>query len=289
MDLMQPSPELQGSYWDGFAGSFAALGPPLRPSAEEIGFMQEAIADSPAAQRADPLRALLLGVTPEIAAMRWPEKSSLMAVDNSFAMAKAVWPGNVPGRRTVVCGNWLAMPRTESSCHVVIGDGSINCLAYPGEFLALAEAVCRLLCEDGVLVLRCYVQGAVRERPEEVYADLTRGSISSFHAFKLRLLMAMQHSAEEGIAVNDVYQSWVTRAIEPESLPQGPGWRKAAVETIQFYRNRSTVYAFPTLADLRRVLRPFFEEISVSTASHDMGERCPTLAFRPCRKTSRKV
>jgi len=251
--------------------------------------MQEAIANSPAAQRAGPLHALLLGVTPEIAAMRWPEKSSLMAVDCSFAMTRAVWPGDVPGRRTVVCGNWLAMPRTDSSCHVVIGDGSFNCLAYPGEFLALAEAVSRLLFEDGILVLRCYVQGAVHEHPEEVYADLARGSISSFHAFKLRLLMAMQPSPEDGIAVNEVYQSWATRAIEPESLPRGPGWQKAAVETIQFYRNRSTVYAFPTLAEARRVLLPFFEEISVSTATHDMGERCPTLVFRLCRTTSRKV
>src|SRR6185369_4430429 len=120
MDLMQPA--RQGSYWDGFARSLAMLGPPLRPSAEDIEFMQAAIAATAAAQGAEPVQALMLGVTPEVAEMRWPEKSFLMAVDRSFPMTRDVWPGDVPGRRTAVCANWLAMPRPESSCHVIIGD-----------------------------------------------------------------------------------------------------------------------------------------------------------------------
>ena len=36
----------------------------------------------------------------------------------------------------------------------------------------------------------------------------SRGSIGSFHTFKLRFLMALQRSARAGIAVKDVYL-WV--------------------------------------------------------------------------------
>ena len=53
---MQPAP--QPSYWDGFARSFSMLGSPLSPTAEDVGFMQRAIA---AAQGVEPLEALLLG------------------------------------------------------------------------------------------------------------------------------------------------------------------------------------------------------------------------------------
>jgi hypothetical protein len=283
---MQPVPVTEGSYWDGFARAFAMLGSPLRPSPEDIRFMQEAVETLAAADGAEPLHALLLGVTPEIATMRWPDASFVMAVDRSFAMTQTVWPGNVPGRRTVVCGNWLSMPRTASSCHVVIGDGSINSLRYPRQFSTLAETISKVLRNDGILLLRCYVQDVVRERPEEVYADLMGGSISSFHAFKLRLLMAMQSDTEQGVSVSDVHQSWITRAVDPERLPHGPGWEKDAIETIDFYRNRSTVYTFPKLAELRSVLQPFFDEVCLSTANHDMGERCPTLVLRPCRNPS---
>jgi len=53
-------------------------------------------------------RALLLGATPAIANMHWPDETWLTALDKSLPMAKSVWPGNVPGRRAVVCGDWLS-------------------------------------------------------------------------------------------------------------------------------------------------------------------------------------
>jgi hypothetical protein len=114
---------------------------------------------------------MLLGVTPEIAGMDWPERSSLIAVDSSLPMAQAVWPGNLP-QRWVVCGNWLALPQREPSCHVVIADGSFNCLPYPDGFRALAKTVSRVLCSDGILVLRCYIRSRERETPEGVCADV---------------------------------------------------------------------------------------------------------------------
>src|SRR6185295_7215272 len=185
-----PIPSGHDSYWFALARSYAALGPPLLPSPEDLRFMEQTVASHPK----DCLQALLLGVTPAIVQMQWPERTSLLALDNSTAMAQALWSRDVPRNRWVACGNWLAMPRRDRSCDVVIGDGSVNCVRYD-DFRGVASEVRRLLRDDGVFVLRCYVQPAVQERPEDVFADMFCAAIPSFHHFKFRLLMAMQQSA----------------------------------------------------------------------------------------------
>jgi hypothetical protein len=278
-------PVCSRSYWDDFAESFAALGPPLRPSSEDIRSFEDAVAKWTANHPYDWLRALLLGVTPELARMRWPDASSLIAVDNSLAMARAVWPGNVAKKRWAVCGDWLALPRPESSCHVVVGDGSINCLRFPDGFRALANKVRCTLSDDGILALRCYVRPAIQERPDEVFADIFRSTIPSFHHFKFRLLMAMQPSTEQGVAVNDVYKKWASGRIDEDSLIARTGWEKRAIRTIKFYRDKETVHTFPTLAELRSVLVEFFDEVSCSIPSYHLGDRCPLFVLKP--KSSR--
>jgi hypothetical protein len=250
----------------------------------DIQCMEEAVTAWAAGHAGEPLRALLLGVTPEIAEMRWPERSSLTATDNSLPMVQARWPGDVPGRRSVVCGNWLAPPYRASSFDVAIGDGSINCLRFPGELRALAEVLCGLLRDDGILLLRSYVQSATRENPQEIYA----ASTGSINALKLRLFMAVQQSPQEGVALRDVYRSWKSRNLDREVLPLGAEWEKPGVaETIELYRDSNTVYAFPTLPELRCVLQEFFEEVSISIPGYDTGDRCPILLLKAHRNRPR--
>ena len=266
-------------YWDSFAKAYANLGGPLRPSEEEIRLMEGVVRDWTMSRRITSPQVLLLGATPEIATMRWPAMTSLMAVDKSFPMAKSVWPGDIPGRRAMVCADWLASPRKEASSDVVIGDGSINCLTYPAGFRALAETVSGVLRGHGLLLLRCYLQGVPRESAEQIHTQALNGAVGSFHAFKLRLLMALQQTARDGVAVNDVHQ-WVSRNVDLPALPRRTGWARSAVETIQYYRDSTTVYAFPTLDELRSELLPRFEEVSLLIPGHEMGPRCPILVFQ---------
>jgi hypothetical protein len=171
--------------------------------------------------------AVLLGVTRALARLRWPHGSSLMAVDSAEAMARAVWPGDLPNRSWAVCGDWLFIPRSGRSCDVVLGDGSISCLAFPDGCRALAAMVSGILQDDGILVLRCYLQPPVPERPGDVFADLTRGTAPSFNQFKFRLLMAMQQSAERGVAANAVYRAGVDREFDEDWLVPQTGWQPA--------------------------------------------------------------
>ena len=278
------------SYWNSFADSFRALGPPLRPSAEDIGSMEEAAYAWAAAHPGRPLHALLLGVTPGIAEMRWPDRTSLMAVDSSPAMTRAVWPGNISGKRWVVCGDWHALPRAERSCDFVVGDGSINCLSYPDGYRALAAGVHRVLRDDGLFVLRCYLRPELQESPEDVVARTA--AFPSFHHFKFSLLMAMQRCVCEGIAVDRVHRFWAGLKLEEESLAARTGWEKSAIRTIEFYRGTNTVHTFPSLAELRAMLLEFFDEISLTRPSYPLGKRCPTLVLKPlagkCRRRSER-
>ncbi len=280
-------PVCSRSYWDDFAESFAALGPPLRPSSEDIRSFEDALANWTANHPYGGLHAILLGVTPELARIRWPDATSLIAVDNSLAMAQTVWPGNV-AKRWVVCGDWLALPRPESSCNIIVGDGAINCLRFPDGFRALAKKVRDTLSDDGILALRCYVQPDIQEQPDDVLADIFRTTIPSFHHFKFRLLMALQPSTEQGIAVNEVYKKWAIGRIDEDRLIARTGWERRAIRTIEFYRDKETVHTFPTLAELRSVLVEFFDEVSCSIPSYHLGERCPlfVLKTRSCRPRS---
>lgn len=270
---------MHGSYWDRFAQAFGGLGAPLRPSDQDIRFIEYAVAESARASR-NGIRAVLLGVTPAIANLDWPQNSSLVAVDCSDAMARSVWPGNIDGRRWVVRGDWLAMPRRTSSCDIVVGDGSINCLEYPVGFRGLACVASAILSKDGRLILRCYLQLKNPESVESVFDEAVRGSIGSFHAFKLRLLMAAQRNVREGVVLSDVYQIWADRRAASK-LPSGHGWENSAIETIGYYRGSTTRYTFATLDELRSMLLPLFEEVSVFWPTYELGERCPTVVLRP--------
>ena len=214
--------------------------------------------------------------------MRWPAASSLTAVDGSAAMVRIVWPGDIPLKQQVVCGNWLALPLPDSSRRVVIGDGSMNCLPYPDGYRKLAAEVRRVLSPDGIYILRCYIQPEAPESPQQVFADLFHpDALPSFHHFKFRLLMAMQQSAQTGIAVHDVYQYWTERKIDTALLTSRAGWENSAIETIELYRQSATVHTFPSLAEYRSVLGEFFDEISFSSPPCTLGERCPILVLRP--------
>jgi len=272
-------------------GAYSALGPPLVPSSADIGSMEGAVAGWAARHPGRRVHGLLLGVTRRIAQMQWPRGSWLVAADNSLPMVQGVWPGNIPRRRAAVAADWLALPLSDSSCDAVLGDGSFSCVGYPHGFRALAAEARRVLRGDGLLLLRGYVQPSEPERKEEVIEDLFRGAIPSFHWFKLRLLMAMQVSTEQGIAVDEVYRYWASRNIDETALIAQTGWDAPAIRMMELYRGRDTVHTFSTMPELRSALEEFFEDITISAAPHAFGERCPILVARPRRtpRQSRRV
>jgi len=272
-----------GRYWGRVAAVYAEMRPPLRPSAEDIRFFGQTAAAYVLRHPLETNQALLLGVTPDIAAMPWPPSFSLLGIDQSSEMVKSVWPGDVPGERWAVNGNWLSLPKRPSSCDIVIGDGSMNCLRYPDDQRYFARSVRNVLKPDGIFILRCFTQSEQQELPDRVLEEAMRGEIPTFTQFRFRLLMAMQPSTGEGIAVSAVYRFWISHRPEESLLLSRTGWPKSDIDHIEVYRDGAAVHVFPTLAECRATLSEFFDEISVSFPSYYAGDRCPRLVLRPRR------
>jgi SAM-dependent methyltransferase len=269
------------SYWSSLASSYAALGPPLCPSICELQFLERTIADWASANGSrNRIHALLLGVTPAIANMRWPAKSKLIAVDHSFPMTKSVWAGDVPGHRAVVCGDWRALPLPDASCDLVLADGSLSCLRSPDEARGVTAAISRVLSPGGILLMRCYLQSSPPERVDSIIESLSCAPPPSFHHFKLRLLMALQPDAHCGVAVRDAYQLWLDRKLDVTEVAARTGWSRESVEMIELYRDTATVYSFLTQAELGDILAEFFDPVISYTPIDPLGDRCPTLVLR---------
>ena len=77
-------------YWEALAGKWRIV-PPLAPSGDDVSYYEERVRDFTDRRDGVPLDALLLGVTPAIATMRWPRKTSLVAVDWSANMFRHIW------------------------------------------------------------------------------------------------------------------------------------------------------------------------------------------------------
>ena len=266
------------AYWVRVASEYARMDAPLRPSLQDINFFEETVA-AHALLHSGPSEAMLLGATPDIAAMRWPPSFSLLGIDRSSGMLKALWPGNVPVNRWAVNADWLALPMRPSSCDIIIGDGSMNCLRSH-QHQAFARSLHAALKPEGILTLRCFAQADPQERPDQVVADALRGTIPTFTQFRFRLLMALQPSAREGIAVKNVYRFWVT--IESEIRSRAV-WPSSDIDVIEIYRDGSAVHTFPTLAECRASFSEFFDEISVSFPTYYAGDRCPRFVLAPRR------
>jgi SAM-dependent methyltransferase len=256
------------------------LGPPLRPCAADLAFMQSALARW--APRGGPLQAVLCGVTPEIAGMSWPPQTQLLAVDRSPPMIEVVWPGDIPGRRKAVLGNWLErLPIEPHSQDVVIGDGCFLHQAYPAGQDRFAQVIQEVLRADGLLIMRYFVQAVRREDPAEVLAALRAGNIGSFHAFKWRLAMALQEDPCAGVRIVDVWNAWQAAGIDRGELLERTGWRAEAVATIDLYQGQQGRFTYPTLEQYRRLLAPRFQELALEIPAYELGDRCPILVGRP--------
>lgn len=270
----------QPDLWSRHVRQWQWLGSPLRPAAADTRIAEELVRRWHEAGKVPAPAAMVLGVTPEIAGMRWPSGTQLVAVDHAPEMIRGIWPG-AGRKRPAVCAEWHSLPLSDGSLYIVIGDGCFTVLDYPAAYRAVARELRRVLNGNGMLLLRFTARPDVPESPGAVFDALSRGRIGNFHAFKLRLAMAMQASAEAGVRLEDVHRAWREAGVEPGQLAQERGWPLPVVLTIDAYRDVPARHTYPTLAEVRAVMAAEFEEIACEVPGYELGERCPTFAFRP--------
>ena len=266
-------------HWMVHASQWAHVGQPLRPGPIDVG-----IAESMARQastivgHASP-RALVLGVTPELVGMGWPQGTRLISVDRCPGMIGRVLPRAGQGRVIGICGNWLQLPLASGSLDLIAGDGCFTVLETLADHGAFSAELARVLA-GGFLIMRLFVRPDQAETIEQVFDALEAGQIGNFHIFKWRLAMALHQDLGSGVAVADIWKAWQSSGLDSASLALAQGWPVADIETIRAYENATARYTFPRIHEAREVLSRDFAELDCQLPDYELGERCPTLLLR---------
>jgi hypothetical protein len=267
-------------HWPKIARQWEQVGLPLRPAAEDLAICAEAVEEWMRSHGAP--RVLLLGVTPELYHLPWPEGTDLLAVDRTQAMIDAVWPGPPA---TVLCSDWLDLALPEGCRDIVLCDGGLHFAAYPREQRRLVRLLGDMLSDGGLCIFRLFVPPSQRESPDAVLAALLEGQIPSLNALKLRLWMALLESAEKGVALATVWRTVHEAAPDLDALAARLGWPAEHLRAIDTYRGSPERYHLVTAEQASELFcrdPGGFELRRVCVPSYELGEQCPTLVVRRC-------
>ena len=264
------------AHWHPMAQLWKLLGPPLRLSPEDVAgyrrFAWEWI------DRNGPPRVLLLGVTPEIHGLPWPEGHDFVAADTSLAMIDHIWPG---ARDQVLHTDWLDLMLPPASRDLVLSDGGLNQVNSPAGREKLADLLHHILPRGGRFITRLYTLPTVAESPDAVIASLLAGEIANLNLLKLRLGMAMQESPAHGIAVREIYEKLRDSTSDWQTLAAQLGWPLDHLLAIEAYRDSGASYCFFSAGDVVKLFCESgkFALLGSHVAAYPLGERCPMMAF----------
>jgi len=263
--------------WAAHAAQWSLIGSPLRPHPQDLAIAQRAV-DLLAGE--SKWYALLLGVTSELASLRWPCGASLLAADLSDAMLRREWRSPPGCPSLAVRCRWQALPIARTSLSLVLGDGSLSALPDVQAVREVLDQVATAMRPDGCFVLRAYTRPDVPESPRQVLDDLLGGRTPSMHVAKWRLAMALHGTLSSGVVLDRVWKVFRQAVPDSRRLAARTGWSIASIDTIDAYRGSRSRYLFPTLAELRGLLSPRFDEVGCEHPTYELGDRCPTLTLR---------
>ena len=257
------------------------IGPPLRPSEEDLGFVELAIREWREDNHGNPPRVLILGVTPELYRLPWPTGSEVKAVDRTPEMVLHVWPGEASD---VLLADWRQMNLPDQSFDIVLCDGGLHLLDYPVGQATLCKTLARLMAPAGLFVIRLFVPPIDREYPREVLEDLMTGKIPDLNCLKLRLGMSLQESPAAGVALNAVWQLLSGTCDNWSELANRLGWATEHLSAIDAYRDSQAHYHFVTADQVCTMMSQQTQGAlklqRFDKPGYRLGDRCPTLVFK---------
>lgn len=275
---------MEPTFWNTQVELIKAMGPPARPHHSDIACMRamawQRIAGWPASGR---LGVLVLGVTPEIVGLDWPNGTEITAVDRSEGMIEAFWPGDVPQQRRLVRGDWMSMPFEPDAFDFVLGDNVFNALDYPQRYRELAEVVGRILRPQGLFIVRVLCQAEPREDGYDIVEAYRAGQLTDYHQFRFRMMTASQPSAEEGLYTSKesidrtMEEHGVTMAEVYEKTGYRPPKPPPSVETAPMAPYKVT---YPTADEFRRQVAHRFAIVDTRNGDHPLAHRTPVFALQ---------
>lgn len=262
--------------WLDVAQFWNQVGTPLRPSIEDVTFMTKIVHEW--SRNNGSIRALILGVTPELHDLDWPVGTKLMAVDRTQAMIDYVWPGS---SHAVICSNWLDMPLQNASYDIVLCDGGFHLLSHPVDQQRLINKLQRVIAPNGLCLFRLFVPPTTAETPNDVWQDLIALKIPNLNVLKLRLGMALQQDVTDGVELAKVWDKlWEWSAADFNQLANYLNWPIEHLLIINTYRNNKARYHFLcTEGVCEAFCNQGFKWEYIYTPTYTLGERCPTVVL----------
>lgn len=247
--------------------AWSQLGPPLRPPPDVVTAIREQIKDRPG-------RALLLGVTPELAEIA----PDLVAVDRNASMVAHVWPGNTASRRAIVA-DWRKTNFATGAFSACVGDGSLSFLTFPDETTELLRELRRILNTGGRAVIRLFLPADTPEPVAVLRDEALAGGIRNFHAFKIRLAMSLAGQRPlPHVRVAEIFEAFNSLFDDREELARTTRWSREQIDTIDYYRDSSVTFAFPARDWLLSVVSRICPGARlVSSGDYELSRRCPLL------------
>jgi len=253
------------SHWSAHAQQWCRVTSPLRPHKDDISLMKGALKNNHGT-------CLLFGVTPEIASSFSP----LVAVDNNIGMINKLWKSGINAQ--AIHADWLALPISDDTYGYAIGDGSINMLNYPDQYMIWFNEIKRVLIKNGRIAIRIFARPDEGESLALVKNCALNGQIGNFHAFKWRWAMALVYlNQNPNIPVTQILSKFNEYFPDRLALSQKTKWCIEDINTIDVYNHSDAIYSFPTLAEIRTTIPNGFNEIEVLYAKYELADRCPIM------------
>lgn len=266
------------SPWRRHARQWSHVGSPLRPCEEDSELYWRAVSDHVGGLAAP--RALILGVTPELAQLPWPSAGHLTAIDRSPDMIARVWPADdLPCPGEAQCAHWHETGLPDASIDVILGDGALSALPSGKAYAGVIAELHRVLRPGGRFALRSFCRPDEQEPIDRVFASLEAGAIGSMHALKWRIAMALQPSLDDGMMVSAIRDCFNDHLPDRAAAAERFGWPIEEVDTIDAYTDSKMTLTFPTLGEITEAVAGRFAVRHVAHPSYELGERCPVIGF----------
>ena len=213
--------------------------------------------------------------------MPLPQDTTVTAADRSPEMIRELWPGDASGLRQALCVDWFELPAPARNYDLVLADGSFNILGFPGDLGRLLAGLAGVVAPGALLLARTFTRPPRAERMADLETAARAGEAGSFHAFKFRLAMAQQPTAELGVSMDDIWRLWRRLEDRIDGLSALNGWTPEVVGTIDRFRGNHMRLSFPTLDELVDTLRTAgLSLVDSHMPAYELGERCPIQAWR---------
>jgi SAM-dependent methyltransferase len=259
--------------WNGQAQKWQHVGLPTRPTTEDGNMMLELASGS---LRGAQTHIGVLGVTPEVVQLAWPNDANLHAFDLSADMIKSVWRPNSRLNCLVTQANWTDIPLPDSSFDCIVGDGIVTAAGSPEVVERVLAEICRVLKPEGKLILRCFIRPDNPEGTELVVQDALEARIQHFGTLKWRLAMALVGDDSQ-VSPRLVHAVFNQQFTDRSLLATSTGWHSSAIDTIDAYENMQGSFYFPRFDELIQVASEKLSLKRTLVGTYELAERCPTV------------